>query len=137
MTIPEGQDGNTNQPEWALVNEFGDSRTYVDRASLQRNGSLVVATVRYALKPPGTDKRNGKPVKEMLMLEEYDTSAGRFRVHRIYFTYADGTPSIPLSTELTWCAATAGNLKTLQFLCGLGTSGIEKQKPKWWQFWTE
>ena len=125
---------NTNQPDWALVNKFGDSRTYVDRASLQQAGSLVMATVRYALNPPGTDKRNGKPVKEMLMQEEYDTKAGRFRVHRILFTYTDGTPSTPLSTEPTWCAATASNLKTLQFLRGLGTTATEKQKAKWWQF---
>ncbi len=73
---PEEQNDNTNQPEWVVVNEFGDNRTYVDRASLQRNGSMVMAKVRYALNPPGTDKRNGKPVKEMLMQEEYDISAG-------------------------------------------------------------
>ena len=125
---------NTNQPDWALVNKVGDSRTYVDLASLQQAGSLVMATVRYALNPPGEDKRNGKPVKEMLMQEEYDTRAGRLRVHRILFTYTDGTPSAPLSTEPAWCAATAGNLKTLQFLRGLGTTVTEKQKAKWWQF---
>ena len=107
---------NKNETDWAVVNEFGGSTTYVDRASIARNGALVQATVRYALSPPGIDQRNGKSVKEMLMLEEYDTFTNRFRIHGLIFKYADTSSSEPLSTEPEWSPATAGNQITLEFL---------------------
>jgi hypothetical protein len=102
--------------QWIVVNSFGGSMTYVDRASIERNGELICASVRYALNPLGTDKRNGKPVKEMIMREEYDTSGGRFRVHSLQFIYADSSASEVLSLEPSWKPATDGNKKTLEFL---------------------
>ena len=102
--------------DWVVVNEFGESKTYVDRTSITRKDSLIRAWVKYALSPSGTDKRNGKPVKEMLILEEYDTAFTRFRVHQIVFAYEDGTMSDPLKGGPTWNPATAGNGKTLEFL---------------------
>lgn len=105
-----------SQADWVLVHEFGESRTYVDRASLQRSGPVVTAIVRYNLNPPATDKRNGKLINEMFIQEEYDTVGGLFRVHSLSFTYTDGSSSDPLEAEPNWCPATEGNLKTLQFL---------------------
>jgi len=108
---------NARAPNWAAVNHFGSSTTYVDITSIKRNSSsLVLARVRYALNPPGTDRRNGKPVNEMQTIEEYDTVKILFRVHVIRFIYTDGTASTPLSTEPAWKPATDGNLKTLEFL---------------------
>lgn len=108
--------GAANNPDWVIVMEFGSSKTYVDRKSIDRRGAFIRVSVRYALSPMGTDKRNGKPVKEMLMIEEYDTTAGRFRVHSIQFVYGDDSASEPLSVEPAWNPATAGNQKTLEFL---------------------
>ena len=110
---------NAKNSNWSVVNEFGGSKTYIDRASIQKNGTLIRASVRYALSPPGNDRRNGKPVQEMLMSEEYDIAAGCFRIHRIQFIYTDGSASEPLSTEPAWKPAIAGNQKTLEFLQGL------------------
>lgn len=107
---------NAQQPDWAVVNEFGDSKTYIDRTSVVSTGTLVRATLRYALSPPGTDKRNGKPVKEMLMSEEYDVTGRRFRILSIQFLYTDGSASEPLTTDLAWRPATAGNATTLEYL---------------------
>ena len=107
---------NAKKADWVVVNDFGSSVTYVDRASIVRNGALICASVRYALNPLGTDKRNGKPVKEMLMSEEYDTLGDRFRVHSLQFIYADSSASELLSMEPAWKPATAGNKKTLEFL---------------------
>lgn len=102
--------------DWIVVNEFGGSKIYVDRTSIVRKTSLIKASVKYALSPSGTDKRNGKPVKTMLTLEEYDTASSRFRVHQIIFAYEDGTMSDPLLAKPTWQPATEGNGKTLEFL---------------------
>ncbi|MDP2787698.1 MAG: hypothetical protein Q8O79_06445 [Pseudomonadota bacterium] len=107
---------NAKEPEWAAVNKFGSSTTYVDLTSIKRNGSLVLARVRYVLIPPGTDRRNGKSVKEMLMAEEYETDTILFRIHEIQFVYTDGAASDSLSTEPAWKPATGGNFKTLEFL---------------------
>lgn len=107
---------NAKEPNWAAVNQFGSSTTYVDIASIKRNGSLVIVRVRYALNPPGIDRRNGKAVNEMQTIEEYDTANILFRVHVILFVYTDGKKSTPLSTEPVWKSATEGNLKTLEFL---------------------
>ena len=126
---------NLNDSEWVLVNEFGDSKIYVDKASIQKSGSIVMVSVRYDLNPPGTDKRNDKPVKEMLMLEEYNISNGEFRLHNILFTYTDESLSEPLSVVPTWSTATAGNLKTLQFLQNQAAKLAETNKSKWWKFW--
>lgn len=104
------------KPNWIVVNEFGQSKVYIDSASIERNGGNALVRVKYVLAPNGTDKRNGKAVKEMLMSEEYDTAGARFRVHQILFTYSDGAVADPLVTDGEWRPATAGNEKTLNYL---------------------
>ena len=107
---------NANNLGWLVINEFGDSKTCVDPSSIERNGPLIRARVRYVLNPPGTDTRTGRPVNEMIMYEEYNTGTNLFCLHAIQFIYTDGSSSDPLSTERTWTKATGGNLKTLEFL---------------------
>ena len=105
--------------DWALVNEFGESKCFVDKNSIEKRGALVRALVMYSLVPPGTDKRNNKQAGTMLNIEEYDLRAGTFRIQQIVFQYTDGTESAPLSTDLKWKPATGGNQDTLMFLRGL------------------
>lgn len=107
---------NAHASDWVVVNEFAGSKTYVDRASITQEASFVQAAVKYVLSPPGTDRRNGKAVTEMLILEEYDIDSSRFRVHQIVFTYEGGAKSEPLAGEPTWRPATAGNAKTMEYL---------------------
>ena len=102
--------------DWVVINEFGRSKVYVDNDSIERNGASARLAVKYVLVPHGTDKRNGKPVKEMLLLEEYETRTGNFRVHRIVFTYADGEIALPLETEPVWVPASGGNEITLNYI---------------------
>ena len=52
----------------------------------------------------------------MLMLEEYDISTNKFRIHSMLFFYEDGTRSNPMRTGLEWKSATGGNKATLDFL---------------------
>jgi hypothetical protein len=106
--------------DWQLVNEFGNSKCFVDSNSIEKHEGKVRALVMYSLDPPGTDKRNNKQVAAMLNVEEYDLAAALFRVHRITFHYADGTESEPLGTDLTWKPATGGNQKTLAFFQARG-----------------
>ena len=105
-----------NNLGWIVINEFGGSKTCVEPSSIESNGPLIRARVRYVLNPPGIDKRNGKPANEMIMNEEYNIGTNLFCLHAIQFIYTDGSSSDPLSTELTWIKATGGNLKTLEFL---------------------
>lgn len=105
-------------PDWVLVHEFGQSQCLVDKQSFQTRGDFVTADVMYVLRPPGTDKRNGKKITAMINSEEYDVRSGKFRVHRIVFKYADGTESA-LVTPPEWRAATGGNSQTLMFLRSL------------------
>lgn len=105
--------------DWALVNEFGKSKCFVDENSIEKRGVVVRALVMYSLVPPGTDKRNKKQVGTILNMEEYDLRAGTFRIQQIVFQYTDGTESAPLSTDLEWRSATGGNQDTLMFLRGL------------------
>jgi len=102
--------------DWAVVNEFGDSKCFVDRNSIEQRGEITRALVMYSAVPPGTDKRNNKKVAAMLNVEEYDLRAGVFRIQQIVFQYIDGTESEPLSTDLKWRPATGGNQRTLRFL---------------------
>lgn len=101
---------------WMLVNEFGDSKVFLDTSTIKRNGNLAFVGILYDLNPSGTDKRNNKPVKQMINSEEYDLLSGTFRVHRIEFVYDDGGYSEPLITVPEWAEATAGNAKTLAVL---------------------
>lgn len=102
--------------KWQVVNEFGDCKTLIDLASIEIDGRLLCVKALYDLKPSGVDKRNNKPVRQMLMLEEYDLETEQFRVFRIEFVYEDGSPNSILSTEPVWKPATAGHAKTLQAL---------------------
>jgi hypothetical protein len=99
-----------------MVHSFGESKVYIDEASVVAEGSLRRAIVRYVLVPHGTDRRNGRAIKEMLMHEEYDLSASTFRVHGIAFTYDDGEVAEPLSTEPAWQQATGGSERNLDYL---------------------
>jgi len=101
---------------WTIVNEFGNSKVYVDRESISRDGPKTKAHVRYSLNPPGTDKRNGRSVPEMYMTEEYDLEINAFRVHSIVLQYEDGSTGDPLITKPEWKPATGGNEKTLEYL---------------------
>jgi hypothetical protein len=108
--------GHKTIHDWELVNEFGKSKCFVDINSIEVHETCVRALVMYSLDPPGTDRRNNKEVSEMLNVEEYDLIAGQFRVHRIYFRYAEGGEGEPLGTDLAWKPATGGNQQTLTFL---------------------
>jgi hypothetical protein len=101
---------------WMLVNEFGHSKVYLDAASIERAGANVRVIVRYVLNPQGVDKRDNRPVAEMLNLEEYEIESAKFRLLKITFVYGDATQSEPLLTDNTWKPATGGNEKTLNFL---------------------
>jgi hypothetical protein len=103
-------------PVWILINEFGSTKVYADSASIEREGWLRRVLVKYELSPYGTDRRNGKEVREMLMKEEYELSSSRFRVHQFSFTYADGTVAEPLLADAVWKLAAGGNAKTLDYL---------------------
>lgn len=103
-------------PKLLLVNEFGKSKTYLDRSTIVRNEQLIAVDVIYVLDPPGKDQRNNKPVKRMLMKEEYDLESATFRVHQIEFEYNDGTHGEPFTPIPQWATATKGNAKTLHSL---------------------
>ena len=103
-------------PNWVQVNEFEGSRTYVDRTSLVTTKLGAVAWVRYELHPPGTDKRNKKPISEMWLREEYDFQNTLFRLHRIILKYTDGSQDEPGIPGTAWHPATAGNRVTLDAL---------------------
>jgi hypothetical protein len=107
--------GMARKDEWVIVDGFGKSKTMIRESEIERTGSLVRVPVRYVLDPPGTDKRNGQAVAEMVMLEEYDLDESTFRVYRIYFLYAAGGSS-QLIVEPQWKPATAGNERTLLYL---------------------
>ena len=109
---------DAHEPDWILVHDWDGGKTYLDRSSITRKTSLVQVLVKYCESIPGTDKRNGKRVKELFMLEEYDTATRTFRIHKVVFAYVDGTNSDPLVGDLTWMPASAGHGKTLDFLCG-------------------
>lgn len=118
------QDTEQDRAKWALVNEFGKSKAFVDLSSIKKRGSLVRTLVRYELNPPGTDKSSGQPVSEMLMDEEYDLKFSKFCIYSIQFVYLDGTKGDVMSTALSWEPATKGNLETLKFL----RTHVAKQK---------
>ena len=125
-----------SEPTWVLVNESGDSKTFVDQASLRKKGAFVTATVRYALNPPGTDTRNGKPIREMLMQEEYDINEGSFCLHHVLFIYVDGSTGPPIEMEPSWEIAEGVNLQTLEFLRRQeGSATAARSNSKWWQLW--
>jgi len=103
-------------PEWVQSDTFGESRTFVDRAGLIQRESGLLAWVRYQLHPPGTDRFSNKPVAEMWTCEEHDLEHTRFRMHRMLFTYTDGSQGEPGRPVPEWKLATAGYLRTQAFL---------------------
>ena len=105
-----------NSPNWIAINEFGDSKIYVDDASIAQEGSRQSVLTKYVLIPYGTDRRNGRAVTEMLMHEEYDLNTSCFRIHKIVFTYDNGEVGDPLLTEPTWHPADGGMEKALAHL---------------------
>lgn len=105
--------------DWVVVNEFGNSKCFIDKSRMEKQGEIVRVLVMYSLSPPGTDKRNNKPIAAMLNIEQYDLRARSFRLEQIVFQYTDGTESEPLRTDLEWKPATGGNQRTLEFLQGL------------------
>jgi hypothetical protein len=105
--------------DWVIVNEFGSSKCFVDRNSIEKRGEIARALVMYSLVPPGIDKRNDKKVAAMLNIEEYNLRTGTFRLQQIVFQYTDGTESEPLSADPDWKPATGGNQSTLKFIQGL------------------
>jgi hypothetical protein len=116
LSSPHSWGGETaRKDEWVLINEFGKSKTMIRESEIERTGPLVRVPVRYVLDPPGTDKRNGQAVAEMIMLEEYDLGESAFRVYRIYLLYVAGGSS-QLMVEPQWKPATAGNEKMLVYL---------------------
>jgi len=102
--------------DWAFVNEFGESKCFVDESSIEKRGEIARVLVKYSLVPPGTNKRNNQEVAAMLNIEEYDLRAGAFRVQQIVFEYTDGTESTPLISDQAWQPAGGDNQHTLMFL---------------------
>jgi len=107
---------NSSYTEWNVVNTFGKSKVYANKNYIERKGNFISTIVIYSLDPSGTDKTNGKPVSEMLMLEEYDVVKDQFRIQSIQFIYDDATVSKPMGSGLKWKPATGGNQSTLDFL---------------------
>jgi hypothetical protein len=77
---------------------------------------MIQARVKYVFDTPGTDKRNGKLVKELINSEEYDAARNRFRVHHIVLVYVDGGSSPLIADKSTWIPVTGENVATLEFL---------------------
>jgi hypothetical protein len=103
-------------PNWVVVNEFGESRAYVDRAGIVVRDTGVLAWVRYELNPPGLDKLSNKPVAELWNCEEFDLAADRVRRHRMVMKYTDGSQGEPVRPVSDWHPVTDGSLKTLEYL---------------------
>jgi hypothetical protein len=101
--------------DWALIDQFGKNRTFIQKSTIKFDGPLVRAKVRYSLKPSGVDKRNGKAIAEIIHLEEYNLPKREFRIYWITLVYEGGGTS-DFSTQIEWRPATAGNEKTLNFL---------------------
>ena len=113
-------------PEWEQVHQFGNSKTFVDRAGVMTRATGVLTWVRYELNPPGVDKLNNKPVAEMWNCEEYDLAGQRLRVHRMVFRYKDGTTGEPARPDPDWKSingASRYTLDYLRFLVGGQSSG--------------
>ena len=110
-----------SERDWVVISEFGGGKTYLDRASVEHQGGLVRASVRYVLNPHGTDRHSGKPISEMITLEEYDLSETALRVRSVTFVHPDGSSSDPMATEPTWVPVTGKSITTLDFLRGLDT----------------
>jgi hypothetical protein len=103
--------------DWIVVNEFGNSKCFVDRNSIKKIGDVARTLVKYSLDPPATDKRDNREVAAMINVEEYDLSKSTFQVKKIIFQYTDGTEIEAIGVG-GWRPATGGNQRTLMFLRG-------------------
>jgi hypothetical protein len=72
--------------DWIVVNEFGNSKCFVDRNSIKKIGDVARTLVKYSLDPPATDKRDNREVAAMINVEEYDLSKSTFQVKKLFFS---------------------------------------------------
>lgn len=119
------------EPQWRLAHEYGQGcKVYVDTSSLTVTGSVARAKIKHYLVPPGTDKRNQKPVQEIVFDKEFDFDRKLSRYYSITFTYTDGVVAAPLQAEPQWSNADKGSLAELNFLQSL----VTPKKKGWWPF---
>lgn len=117
-----------NESVWELVHEYGKGcEVYVDKSSLTVSGDIVRAYIRHYLVPPGVDKRNQKPVREIGFDKEFDLEKGHARYHAMTFTYVDGSVAEPLPTQAQWEDADKGSLAELNYIRSL----ITPNKRRW------
>ena len=117
--------------DWELAHEYGQGcKVYVDKSSLTANGDIVRANIRHYLVPPGTDKRNQKPVREIVFDKEFNLDRKQARYHSITFSYMDGSVADPLRTEPQWTDADKGSLAELNYVRSL----VTPKKKRWWIF---
>jgi len=105
------------EANWELAHEYGQGcKVSVDINSLTLNDDIVRANVRHHLVPPGTDKRNQKPVQEIVFDKEFHLGNNRSRYHSITFIYLDGSVAEPLRAEPKWADADEGSLAELNYI---------------------
>lgn len=117
--------------KWQLAHEYGEGcKVYVDLGSIIKTGSLVRADLKHYLVPPGTDKRNQKPVQEITFDKEFDLDRKRTRFYNITFTYTDGSTSPTMRCEPQWTDADKGSLAELNYVRSL----VDTKKRRRWLF---
>ena len=116
---------------WELVHEYGEGcKVYLDKQRLEVSGSTVKAFVRHYRVPPGEDKRNEKPVREIVFVNDYDTERNLTKPCALTFYYLDGTVSEMMTLVADWSPAQRGSLIELNFVKSL----TKAKKRKWWPF---
>lgn len=119
------------EAEWEFFREYGGGcKVFVDKKSLSVSGDIVRVGIKHFLVPPGTDKRNQKPVREIVFDKEFDLDRAHARYHSITFTYMDGSVAAPLRTEPEWIEADKGSLAELNYVRTL----VRPNKKRWWKF---
>lgn len=117
--------------EWVLAHEYGQGcKVYMDKSSLTVRGDIVRVNIRHYLVPPGTDKRNQKPVREIVFDKEFDLDKRQARCHSITFTYMDRSVAEPLQIEPQWTDVDKGTLAELNYIRSL----LGSRKKRWWHF---
>lgn len=112
---------------WVQIHRFGQSKCFADVSSVRRRGTVAEVLLRYALTPPGVDKRDGRSVASMQTTEEYDLPARCMRARQITLVYVDGSQTILEVADVEWKAVTPGNEHTLRFLTALCRGADLKQ----------
>ena len=103
-------------PEWTLVDEWEGGKTYVDTSEIARDGNRCTAWILYDLSRPADLRGTDMKATQMINLEEYDFDTRKFRLHRIRFTFLDGSSGEPVTPVPEWAPATGGNETLLDFL---------------------